>query len=215
MDQLVARFLAAAERAEEPLIDQLFQAGTRGDGVPKTRGAPAISSAGDCVAFFEGSEDTLLVLREPCAAVADKRFLDENADGFRTTGQTSLVEGGDNGLDIRLAFVKGDLPGRRFASAGRLAEAAFVQLSAKERENRRDGFDLFNWNFFAFLGDEANNALRGLCADDRRQPGVRFVFFADFDTVVAAQLTGLKDGVKGRRTAQGAQLEIVLPRAGR
>ena len=66
---------------------------------------------------------------------------------------------------------EGNLRSGLFGSVGVLGEASLIQLAAEERENGRHRFDFFNGNFLAFLCDEANDALRRLLGDDRRNPG--------------------------------------------
>ena len=91
-----------------------------------------------------------------------------------------------------------------------LGEASLIQLAAEERENGRHRFDFFNGNFLAFLCDEANDALRRLLGDDRRNPGFGPILFVEFAAMMAAKVSGLKDGIKRSGAAEGAKFEAIL-----
>ena len=215
MDELVAGIFAAADGSEQALVDQALQTGTGPACVPITRGAPIIGGARDRESIGEDFEDASLVLLEARAAVAaDKLFFYKNAYGFRPPLETALVKGRDDGFDVGfdvgLVFVEGNLRGGLFGSVDVLGEAALIQLAAQERENGRDSFDFFQWHVLLFLSHEMHDASGSLFADDGRQAGVGFSFFAHFAPIVTAQFTGLKYRVESGRAAQGAKLVMIL-----
>ena len=154
----------------------------------------------------------MLVLREPGAAVgADELFFDEYADGFRTPGEAAFVERSDDRCDIGLAFAEGNLVSRGFRRAAWLSKPTLIQLAAEKRKDGWNGFDFFNRDVLALLGDEADDAACGFLVNYRRQAGIRFVLFCDFGAVVAAKFAGLEHRIESGGTTQSTQLKIVLP----
>ena len=138
MDELVARVFAAADGGEQALVDQVFQAGTGRAWVPITRGAPIIGGARDLAPIGEDFKDASLVLLEARAAVAaDKLFFDKDANGFRPPVETALVKGRDDGFDVGLAFVEGNLRGGLFGSAG--CPVKRRSFSSRQRSERMGG----------------------------------------------------------------------------
>src|SRR5262249_33847014 len=155
--------------------------------------------------------NAVLVLREPGATVrADEFFFDEDADGFRTPGEAALVERSNDRFDVGLAFAEVNLRGGLFGSAARFGRAALIELAAEKRKDGWDGFDFFNRDLLALLGDEADDALCGFFVNDRRQAGLRLVLFSDFAAVVAAKLARLEDCIESSGAAHSAQLKVGL-----